>query len=57
MAQTMIITIILLFIINNLLPTSHANGLFDVLPGGGTNGGEEDFMAFLCDCFRNVEKQ
>ena len=30
------------------LPTSQANGLFDVLPGGGTNGGDEDFMAFLC---------
>ena len=31
------------------LPTSQAKGLLDVLPGGGTKGGEpEDFMAFLC---------
>ena len=28
--------------------TSQANGLFDVFPGGGTNGGEEDLTAFLC---------
>ena len=28
-------------------PTSQANGLLDVFPGGGTKGGEADFMAFL----------
>ena len=29
-------------------PTSQANGLIDVFPGGGTKGGEADFIAFLC---------
>lgn len=34
--------------IEHWFSTSQANGLFDVFPGGGTKGGEEDLTAFLC---------